>query len=217
MYSLSTALKKSSLIFWDFDGVIKDSVNVKTLAYEKLFLPYGEKVAFQVRQHHEKNGGVSRYEKIPLYLEFAGEPNNTEKINLFCKKFSQLVVQAVIDSPWVPGVLEYLLDKHDDQYFVLVTATPKNEIEQILASLKLSHCFREIYGAPTHKAKVIYSVLDRLKYSRDHTVMIGDSESDLQAAQASSVPFLLRRTPLNCRLQENFSGVMFNDFIDESI
>lgn len=66
--SVKTLIGSAELIFWDFDGVIKDSVSVKTLAFEKLFLPYGKKIAQKVKNHHEANGGVSRFEKIPLYL-----------------------------------------------------------------------------------------------------------------------------------------------------
>jgi|TARA_Y100000310_G_C20511448_1_gene729077 beta-phosphoglucomutase-like phosphatase (HAD superfamily) len=42
--SLGNFFNKAKVIFWDFDGVIKDSVNVKTRAFEKLFLPFGENV-----------------------------------------------------------------------------------------------------------------------------------------------------------------------------
>ena len=214
MLSSATTLKKTSLIFWDFDGVIKDSVDDKTKAYENLFLPYGVEIARRVRQHHEANGGVSRFDKIPLYLEWAGQSATPEQIEKCCQQFSQAVVQAVIDSPWVPGVREYLLRHYMDQYFVLVTAIPQDEIEKILGSLKLSHCFKEIFGAPTKKDRAIKAVLERLKCSPDQAAMVGDSESDLLAAQANSVPFLLRRTPLNGRLQATYQGPMFDDLND---
>ena len=211
----SRVLESANIIFWDFDGVIMDSVDVKTQAYESLLLPYGREIATRVRQHHEANGGVSRFDKIPLYLEWTGQSASPEKIEKCCQQFSQAVVQAVIDSPWVPGVREYLLKHYIDQYFVLVTATPRDEIEKILGALKLSHCFREIFGAPTRKERAIEEVLHRSKCSLDEAVMIGDSESDLLAAQANSVPFLLRRTPLNRRLQVTYQGPMFNDLNDE--
>lgn len=203
------------MIFWDFDGVIKDSVDVKIEAYENLFLPYGPEIARRIREHHEANGGVSRFDKIPLYLEWAGLAPTPEQIEKCCQQFSQAVVQAVIDSPWVPGVREYLLKHYMDQYFVLVTATPHKEIEKILASLKLSHCFKEIFGAPTKKEQAIKAVLERSKCPPDETIMIGDLESDLLAAQANSVPFLLRRTPLNSGLQATYQGPMFDDLNDE--
>ena len=60
---------KYDLIFWDFDGVIKESVSVKTDAYVELFSLYGSDICKQVRKHHLANGGMSRYDKIPLYLK----------------------------------------------------------------------------------------------------------------------------------------------------
>lgn len=195
--------------------MIKDSVDVKTEAYERLFLPYGVETARRVRQHHEANGGMSRFDKVPLYLEWAGQSATPEQIEKCCQQFSQAVVQAVIDSPWVPGVREYLLKHYMDQYFVLVTATPQDEIEKILASLKLSHCFKEIFGAPTKKDRAIKDVLERLRCSPDEAIMIGDSQSDLLAAQANSVPFLLRRTPLNGGLQAAYQGPIFDDLNNE--
>jgi len=204
-----------SVIFWDFDGVIKDSVDIKTVAYETLFLPHGSAIASRIRQHHEANGGVSRFDKIPLYLEWAGKSATPERIEEFCQQFSLAVVQAVIDSPWVPGVREYLLGHHTDQYFVLLTAAPQDEIEHIIASLGLSHCFREIFGAPTKKEKAIESVLVNLGCPSEAALVIGDSESDVLAALANSVPFLLRRTSLNGRLQARYKVSVFDDFNDE--
>jgi len=208
-------IHKKRVVFWDFDGVIKDSVAVKTQAYECLFLPYGIEIMSHVRQHHEANGGVSRFDKVPLYLKWAGQSASPEQIEECCQQFSRAVVQAVIDSPWVPGVREYLLKHYKNQHFVLVTATPQDEIEEILASLKLSHYFREIFGAPSKKNQAIAAVLDRLKCPADEALMIGDSETDLLAAQTHSVPFLLRRTPQNVHLQEQYLGPMFDDLSHE--
>jgi hypothetical protein len=75
-HRLEILVKEFKIIFWDFDGVIKDSVIVKSKGYEKLFLSFGKEVVERVNQHHEANGGVSRFEKIPLYLSWAGEPAN---------------------------------------------------------------------------------------------------------------------------------------------
>ena len=43
---------KYELVFWDFDGVIKESVSVKTDAFVDLFRPFGSDVCEQVRKHH---------------------------------------------------------------------------------------------------------------------------------------------------------------------
>ncbi|MBD75016.1 MAG: haloacid dehalogenase, partial [Rickettsiales bacterium] len=41
-------IKKAKIIFWDFDGVIKESVSVKSDAFEKLFQPFGIEIAKKV-------------------------------------------------------------------------------------------------------------------------------------------------------------------------
>ena len=65
---VQTIISSARVIFWDFDGVIKDSVPVKSEAFRKLFSPYGKKVTNSVVEHHMANGGMSRYKKIPYYF-----------------------------------------------------------------------------------------------------------------------------------------------------
>ena len=147
-------VKKASTIFWDFDGVIKDSVSVKSDAFELLFLPFGDKVAKKVKKHHEENGGMSRYDKLPIYLNWAGEDSSKELICKFEQKFSQLVKNQVIKSPWVVGVLEYLQIYYKKQFFFVVTATPQKEIEDILEQLQISCYFKQVIGSPTKKMRL---------------------------------------------------------------
>jgi phosphoglycolate phosphatase-like HAD superfamily hydrolase len=208
-YKTERLLHTAKTIFWDFDGVIKDSVRVKSDAFEQLFLAYGRIVANQVRMHHEAHGGMSRFDKMPIYLGWAGEPVSSEKIQEFCERFAQKVQQAVIDSPWVSGVREYLLANYNLRNFVLVTATPQEEMNYILVELGLSHCFCEVHGAPANKAEAIRGFLARRGIAAEQACMVGDSESDFQAAQANRLSFILRRTPLNSSLQQQHTGASF--------
>lgn len=206
-------ISSRTIVFWDFDGVIKDSVGVKTEAYVRLFSAYGPDIAARVKSHHETNGGVSRYEKIPMYLRWVGLPCDQEHVEQFCSRFSETVLDAVVDSSWVPGVREYLLDHCELQYFVLVTATPQQEMESILDRLGIAHCFRHVHGAPTDKKDAIAAVLRAQRIDVADVLMIGDSETDRSAADANQVPFLLRRTTINRSLQSNYCGPQFEDLI----
>jgi len=208
-------IARVEVLFLDFDGVIKDSVSIKSDAFENLFLKFGHVVAKKIRKHHENHGGVSRYEKVPLYLSWVNEPVTEENINYYCNQFSLLVKKAVIDSPWVPGVLRYLRMNHKKQRCILVTATPKDEIEYILKKLDIIHLFDRIFGAPTQKDEAISFVLDDLNIKSSMTLMIGDSTSDYEAAMINNIPFLLRRTPLNKLLQKKYKCLTFKDFTDE--
>ena len=58
---LKVVFNDAKIVFWDFDGVIKDSVDVKTQAFIDLFDAYGSNVVQAVVAHHIKNGGISRF------------------------------------------------------------------------------------------------------------------------------------------------------------
>jgi phosphoglycolate phosphatase-like HAD superfamily hydrolase len=208
-------LRAAQIVFWDFDGVIKDSVEVKSEGFERLFLPYGKEVASRVRRHHEAHGGMSRYQKIPVYLEWVGEVVTPAAVEDFCSRFSQMVLQAVIDSPWVPGVREYLRAHSARQCFVLLTATPQEEIETILGALGIAACFAEVCGAPRSKAQAIADKLRSLQSAARDALMIGDSEVDLLAANANDVTFLLRCTGFNQGLQQHYDGPTFEGLDNE--
>jgi phosphoglycolate phosphatase-like HAD superfamily hydrolase len=207
--SLEAFVRSKTLIFWDFDGVIKESLDVKSRAFETLFMPYGAEIAERVRNHHESNGGLSRFIKIPLYLSWAGLPTSEVEVERFCARFSELVLQSVIDSPWVGGVRDYLERCHEHQYFVLLTATPKEEIKVIINRLGISSCFREVFGAPTEKSECIAGIIRQRDGARERMLVIGDSENDMKAARDNRIPFLLRRTPYNGSLQAAHRGPMF--------
>ena len=62
-------ISQISHFIFDFDGVIADSVQVKTSAFAELYRPFGNDVIQKVILHHEANGGISRFEKIKIYHE----------------------------------------------------------------------------------------------------------------------------------------------------
>jgi phosphoglycolate phosphatase-like HAD superfamily hydrolase len=205
-------VNKVKLIFWDFDGVIKDSVEVKTEAFFKLFEPFGSEVAEKVCEHHEAHGGMSRFDKLPIYLQWAGLETNPSTVSEYCEQFSQRVLQGVIDAPWVVGVERHLRSHSHQQTFVLVSATPQDELEHILNELDLTKCFAEVYGAPIPKQDAIgETLLTRGLDARD-CLMIGDAQADLEAAVANQVPFVLRRHSSNIKVFAGYTGASVEDF-----
>lgn len=204
-------LQSVPLVFWDFDGVIKDSVEVKSLAFEKLFVSEGPSFVQRVREHHLANGGVSRYEKIKIYLTWLGKKSSDKDVEEYANRFSELVFRAVIESAWVPGVQEYLAKYHSKQIFVLVTATPQAEIELILKELKIESFFKWIYGSPIKKDQAINEVLANTKFLTKQAIMVGDSSTDYDAAVKTGVSFVLKTAPYNLQLQEKFQGTTFKE------
>jgi len=200
-------------VFWDFDGVIKESVYAKSLAFVKLFPNVDQRIIQRIIQHHQENGGVSRFVKIPLYLDWTGScvtACETQRLSLV---FSDLVKQLVIDSPWVKGVYDYLESFFNTQSFSLISATPQNEIEYILSELSIDHFFRHIIGAPTPKSQAVFDIVSRSSLLREDCVFVGDSSSDLDAATINGIDFVLRKTDFNNSLQTSYSGLQLENFL----
>ena len=108
-------------IFLDFDGVIKESVKVKSDVLEKLFRPFGEEKTKLIIEHHEENSGVSRYEKFPIYLSWCGLKGGKQVFKEYDLKFSQLVVRKVVESEWVVGALTFLEEHYRNCKIFLIT------------------------------------------------------------------------------------------------
>ena len=199
-------------IVFDFDGVIKDSVEVKSSAFHILFSIFGEDIAARVKEHHELNGGVSRFDKLPIYLEWAGQPSSKSQVKEYEKKFSRIVTREVVISEWVPGVLEFMNCQINRKLFLL-TATPQNEIKKILLELGIYNIFMKVIGSPIKKNVGLKSILRQYSIKPINTLMIGDSIEDYEAANESNVDFILRKTNFNQKLQEKLNCTMIDNFL----
>lgn len=206
-------IARTNFVILDFDGVIKESLELKSHAFEYLFLPFGEDVAKRVRCHHEQNGGMSRYEKFTIYLDWAKQQRDSEAIKEYSKKFSDLVKDKVISCNWVPGAREFIENQSKYSKLFLVTATPQGEIEEIAIKLKIKEFFTSIIGAPTSKMEALALLMLEYKIPANQAVMIGDSMSDYLASVGSGVPFILRKTAFNKGMQNAIDCPMIVDFL----
>ena len=183
-------------IVFDFDGVLVESVDVKTHAYARLFKEYGKDIVSKVVDYHVKNGGVSRFVKFrTIYSEIIKKPLSEEKLQSLCQQFSNIVVDEVVAAPWVEGAQEFL-EKNKDRYlYFVLSGTPQDELKSIVQRRNIDRYFCEVMGSPKDKIALLREVLPRLKLSPEETVFVGDAETDWDAAKAVGVTFLWRRVP----------------------
>jgi phosphoglycolate phosphatase-like HAD superfamily hydrolase len=206
-------LENFKVFFWDFDGVIKESINIKSQSYYRLFEPYGIKIAQKILDHHKSNNGISRFDKVPIYLRWAGLDTSKSTVIKFCDEFSKLVLNAVINSPWVPGAEEYLRANKYNQIFICVSATPQEELEYIINELNLTNCFFRVFGSPHSKKNVINNLCSELNLDKTKCLMIGDAHSDLEAAKVNEINFILRRHSDNRNLWNSCAENFIEDFL----
>ena len=159
---------------FDFDGIVKDSVDEKRKSFSKLFSKYQSAIPL-IEKHHLLNGGVSRYEKIPIYLEYCNIKPTDAVINLYLEKFSELVIKSVINSDWVPGFLSFYNQINDIENVFIVSATPEKEIKMISKEIGLNIPLSNIYGSPASKVENIGNFFK--KHERKNYIFFGDSFS----------------------------------------
>ena len=205
-------LNNAELVFLDFDGVIKESVEVKANAFVSLFRYMPSSFQERVLEHHLAHGGVSRYDKIREYLSWTMASVTEERVNELAVEFSSLIIAEVLNAPYVPGALQFINVFSNQKKLILLTATPHDEICIILDLLGIASCFFSIYGYPSAKDDSIRYELDRLKVSPKRSVLFGDSSQDLRAATSCAIPFVLRATPYNHSLIESYNLKCIRDF-----
>jgi len=179
-------------VFWDFDGVILDSVHVKTRAFAQLFRHYGPEVEKAVVDYHLAHGGVSRFDKFRHYYQnILHLPITEHQLDELGQAFSKLALEKVIASPFIPGALDSLtILKTESVPSYIVSGTPEEEIRHIVDVKGLAHFFQEVHGAPRKKPEILSDILRRKEYHPDHCLFLGDAMSDYQAAQKTGVCFL---------------------------
>jgi len=184
--------KNWQAVFFDCDGVILDSVDVKTRAFAKMFSQFGSDVEAAVVKYHLENGGVSRYEKFRYYYEnLLHLPISEEQIQKLGKEFSSLVVNDVIASPFIKGALEMMEELREKTVpLYLVSGTPEAEMIEISERKGFSLYFDEIHGSPAKKWDIVADILLRKCHDPGKCIFLGDAMSDHEAAWRNGMHFI---------------------------
>lgn len=202
-------MKNYSAFIFDFDGVIKESVKVKSEAFVQLYASDGKEFQRKVEEYHLANGGVSRYEKFKVWNEWLGRSTSEESIEELAQKFAQLVIDNVVASPFVNGAKEALESASEKALSFIATGTPDDEIHMILNQLELDQFFHEVHGSSRKKSIIVEDVLGRFHFSRAEVLFIGDAQTDYQAALDNGIDFYLRKTNYNSYWFEGKPGITY--------
>ena len=183
--------KNITVIIFDFDGVIAQSVNIKTEAFAKLYESYGNDIVKKVVQHHLANGGMSRFEKFMIYHgDYLGIELADQQILELNEQFSNLVVDKVVKAPYILGAYEFIKKYYQKFPFFIVSATPQNEIEKIVKLKGLNKYFIKVLGSPSLKDNNINRLISDYKLNISEICFIGDSINDYKAAKKTGVKFI---------------------------
>jgi len=211
MNAIYALIKNAEIIFWDFDGVIKESNNCKAEGFRNIFSFADKNVQDQIVKHHLDNHGLSRYEKIPLYTQWCGIEGSRALYEMLSHELSEYINMRVINAPYVTGALDLLKTTAKKSKNVVTTHTPYKDIIKILNELGIINLFDKVYGLPSIKQEAISESLNQYRVNAKDCVYIGDSIDDMKAAAMHNITFVLRCNKENLELQRQYKGIKVRD------
>ena len=181
----------------DFDGLLVESNEAKTHAFEDLFalyLPYRD----AMMDYHLANYSRPRMMKFEHYVyELLGRPGDVEMLQTMARQFSEFVVRRVVACPDVPGARAFLDEFWRQVPLYISSVTPQDELRKIVRARGIDSFFVEVFGdPPCKKQDAIRAVLSREKLLPSQVVFVGDSASDYHVAVDAGLEFMGRDSGL---------------------
>ena len=178
-------------IFWDFDGVILDSMKIKGDGFVELFNDYKEEYRKNIEEFHYKNGGVSRFDKIKYFYNNILKENISEyKVLILADKFSNIIEKKLKnENNLIEETLFYIKNNHEKYNFHIVSGAEHIELNELCNRFKINLYFKSINGSPIKKDILVKNVIKKYNYRKDETILIGDAMTDYNASKINGIKF----------------------------
>lgn len=182
---------RTRVIVFDFDGTLVDSAPIKTDAFTELYRQFGDEIAEEVRRRHLAAEGVSRFIKFrEWHRELLGQDCDDDAAATLSAGFDRLVEERIVAAPEIPGARRALEQLSERLPLYIASATPEESLRRIVDERGMSGFFKGVHGIPTTKVDVIESVAVAHRCEPSEVLMVGDAESDRQAAEQAGASFI---------------------------
>lgn len=180
-------------IFFDFDGVIVESLDVKVEAFRELYAPYGDEIVRQAIDYYVRETGVPRLRRFRhCHRHLLGQDLSHDEAQALSDQFGGMVEDLVVSCKGVPGAREFLERYSDEIPCFVVSATPDAELKRILRRRRINQFFAAAYGSPPDKPETLAKVLAQRRLRGAETIMVGDGLADHRAATKNAIRFVGR-------------------------
>lgn len=176
-------------IVFDCDGVVLNSNRIKSYAFFKAALPYGQTAAQQLLDYHVARGGISRYEKFEWFVQnvVSGQfgPNLEQLLDCYAAEVRK-GLQVCDISPF----LLVLRNETKHANWLVVSGGDQNELREIFFERDIEKFFDGgIFGSPTDKKEIMCAQINNGNIKLP-ALFIGDSRYDYIVATDFSLDFL---------------------------
>ena len=182
---------KYDAIVFDFDGTLVDSNEIKSKAFGKLYESYGEGIVRNVVEYHKEHEGISRFIKFKYWQEvLLGKSYSDELGEKLSRRYSGLVMEAVVQAPFLDGTYEFLENHYHILPLFVASGTPEPELREIVKRRNMDRFFQGIYGSPSTKKQILEHILMQNNWSPERLLLVGDALADFEGAKQSNVCFI---------------------------
>ena len=182
-------MKLECLVF-DCDGVILDSVPVKTRAFARLAEPFGPEARDRFVMYHTVHGGVSRYRKFAWFFqEVLGREITPEESEEWGRRFADYALDEVRRCALIPGAADVLEKWHGRLPLYVCSGAPEEEVRAVLAERGLADLFTGIHGSPPAKAELLARIVNGAGVAAEAALLVGDAVTDRDAAEQVGTHF----------------------------
>jgi len=184
-------VKLIKTIFWDFDGVILDSMPIRDYGFAKIFEDFDKELVDRLLEYHTLNGGLSRYVKIRyFYNTLLNVEVSDEKVQEYADKFSTIMRNELTNKKYlIDETVEFIKLNYQNYNFHIVSGSDGKELNYLCKELELSQYFKTIEGSPTAKNDLVKNILQKYSYNPKECILIGDSINDYEAANINGIKF----------------------------
>ncbi|MFJ2985491.1 MULTISPECIES: HAD family hydrolase [unclassified Pseudomonas] len=177
-------------VVFDCDGVILDSNRVKTSAFFKTALPYGQAAAHQLVAYHTSHGGISRFKKFEYFLQAILQREATAAVmDQLLAAYAREVSSGLMQCAIATGLPELRASTPDSRWLV-VSGGAQSELREIFEQRGLAEFFDGgIFGSPDTKEEILERQISEGAIEGE-TLFIGDSRYDHVASSAYGLGFV---------------------------
>jgi len=179
-------------VIFDCDGVLMDSVAIKTKAFRKWVKENFPQHEEEFVKYHLAFYGTNRASQLKhFYKEILCAPVSGESFNAMLKRLDTLIEHDMKDVRLMDGVEEMMetIINNNVKMFV-VSGAPQGELEYHLGRLGIAKRIHGVFGAPAAKEESVKTIMESEGLAPEDLLLVGDATADAVAAFRSGIRFV---------------------------
>jgi HAD superfamily hydrolase (TIGR01549 family) len=171
-----------SLILFDFDGVLADTLND--------LLQFGQETCDELGVKHTATANDLSSLEIMSFATYGRQLGVPEPlVDEFVRRCLEKIAAKTSPPAMFAGLAEVVRTLSEKHTLGIVTTNSTQNVKLFLAENDLEDCFRVIHGidSPGSKAEKISKARNQFSKQDEAVFIIGDSVSDIRAAKEASI------------------------------